>query len=80
MSDKSTGNNSGADNTSLGKNAAVKKECKVITLSGFAPENPLSKMGDVRFYVPSDAYSHVEIVHHTIIHYMLDMIMERKKV
>ena len=26
MSDKSTGNNSGADNTSLGKNAAVKKE------------------------------------------------------
>ena len=62
-----------------GVKTAQDKGCSVITLSGFCSDNPLSKMGDINFYVPADAYSHVEIIHHTICHYILEMIMERGK-
>jgi len=62
-----------------GVKAAQVKGCKVITLSGFAADNPLLAAGDINFYVPSEAYSHVEIIHHTILHYMLEMIMEGTK-
>lgn len=46
----------------------------VITLSGFAPDNPLRTMGNVNFYVPSDRYGFVEIAHLTILHAILDSI------
>ncbi|MFC1559497.1 SIS domain-containing protein [Candidatus Margulisiibacteriota bacterium] len=59
-----------------GVKAAESKKCKVITFSGFSPDNTLYKTGDLNFYVPSSAYSHVEIIHHTIIHYMLDMVIK----
>lgn len=59
-------------------NAAKNIGCKVITFSGFKKDNPLSKLGDINFYVPSDKYSHVEIIHHSICHYMLDIILEGK--
>ena len=68
-----------SENIVNGVKAAIKKECRIITLSGFSPDNPLCKMGDVNFYVPSDTYSHVEIIHHTICHYMLDIIIEKDK-
>lgn len=60
-----------------GVKAANAKGCKVITLSGFSVDNPLLGSGDINFYVPSQAYSHVEIIHHTILHYILEMIMEK---
>jgi D-sedoheptulose 7-phosphate isomerase len=60
-------------------NAAKTKKCGVITLSGFNPDNPLSKLGDLNFYAPAHEYGHVEIVHHSICHYILDIIVERKK-
>jgi D-sedoheptulose 7-phosphate isomerase len=56
---------------------AKNKGCSVVTLSGFSADNPLAKIGDINFYVPADAYSHVEIIHHTICHYILEMIIER---
>ena len=59
--------------------AAQRKECRVITLSGFAKDNPLRKMGDLNFYVPSGEYGHVELIHHSICHYVYDMLMERSK-
>ncbi len=62
-----------------GAKLASEKGCSVITLSGFSEDNPLSGMGDINFYVPSNAYSHVEIIHHTICHYILEMIMKRGK-
>jgi len=62
-----------------GAAAATKKDCHVVTLSGFSADNPLSGMGEINFYVPSKAYSQVEIIHDTIGHYMLDMIMADKK-
>jgi D-sedoheptulose 7-phosphate isomerase len=57
---------------------ATEKGCKVITLSGFSEDNPLLKLGDLNFYVPASAYSHVEIVHHSICHYALDILMGKR--
>jgi D-sedoheptulose 7-phosphate isomerase len=57
--------------------AASEKGCPAITLSGFRAGNPLSRMGEINFYVPSDAYSDVEIMHHSVCHYTLDMFIKR---
>jgi D-sedoheptulose 7-phosphate isomerase len=59
-------------------NTARKKECKVITMSGFAADTPLRLRGDLNFYVASDSYGHVEIVHLTLCHCILDTIMSRR--
>lgn len=52
--------------------AAFKKECGVYTFSGFKEDNPLRKLGDLNFYVPSFSYGFVEILHLYIIHSLLD--------
>jgi len=67
-----------SENIVLGVNAARAKQCKVITLSGFAVDNPLCSLGDVNFYVPAKAYGPVEILHHSICHCILDTIMSVK--
>lgn len=46
--------------------------CKIITLSGFDPKNPLRRMGDVNFHIASEDYGHVEIVHLSILHSMVN--------
>ena len=46
--------------------------CQVITLSGFAPDNPLRGMGDLNWYVKSLEYGFVEISHLVICHAILD--------
>lgn len=51
---------------------AKKSGCTVITFSGFKPDNPLRKMGDINFYLPSHSYGYVEILHLFIIHSILD--------
>lgn len=51
---------------------AKKSGCSVITFSGFKTDNPLRKMGDLNFYVPSFSYGYVEILHLFIIHNILD--------
>ena len=56
---------------------ARQKGCHIITLSGFARENPLQKMGDVNFYVPSHSYGYVEIAHLTICHCIVDELCKR---
>lgn len=55
--------------------AARIKGCDILTLSGFNPDNPLRKEGDINFYVPSSEYGIVEIAHMTIIHSILDIMM-----
>lgn len=47
-----------------------------VTLSGFAPDNPLRELGDVNFYVPSDRYGIVEVCHHAICHSILDAVID----
>jgi len=68
-----------SENILLGVGAALAKGCKVITLSGFDGDNPLSSLGDFNFYVPSNAYGPVEVLHHSICHCILDTIMQAKQ-
>jgi D-sedoheptulose 7-phosphate isomerase len=65
-------------NILLGAKAAREKQCQVITLSGFRPDNPLRSLGDYNFYVPAQTYGAVEIVHHSICHCLLDLINNKK--
>lgn len=53
--------------------------CSVITFSGFAPGNPLMKMGDLNFYLPSDSYGVVEVGHLLLIHAIVDQTIHQKK-
>lgn len=54
---------------------AKKLGLHVVTLSGFAPGNPLRREGDVNFYVPSSRYGIVEVAHHAILHAVVDQVM-----
>lgn len=62
-----------------GVEAAFRKGCRVITLSGFKPENPLRSAGDLNFYVPAENYGPVEVLHHSICHCILDYIRTNRK-
>lgn len=53
--------------------AARLRGCAVVTLSGFASDNPLRRSGDVNFYVASGEYGFVEIAHLALIHSWLDL-------
>ena len=67
-----------SENILRGVDAARKKSVDVITLSGFDHNNPLKSLGNYNFYVPSSKYGHVEILHHTICHCLLDTILMTK--
>jgi D-sedoheptulose 7-phosphate isomerase len=54
--------------------AARKRQCAVVTLSGFAADNPLRGRGDLNFYIASDRYGFVEIGHLTLCHAILDFL------
>lgn len=47
----------------------------VVTLSGFNPDNPLRKLGEANFYIPSSEYGIVEIGHLAICHAILDRLI-----
>jgi D-sedoheptulose 7-phosphate isomerase len=68
-----------SENVLFGVGAGRTKGCKVVTLSGFDRDNPLSSMGDYNFYVPSHSYGSVEIIHHSICHCIFDAIMREKE-
>lgn len=65
-----------SENILRGVRAATSKSCKVITLSGFKSDNPLSAMGDINYYVQAQEYGPVEIIHHSICHCILDTLMD----
>jgi D-sedoheptulose 7-phosphate isomerase len=67
-----------SENILLAVNMAKEKACKVITMAGFSDDTPLRFAGDLNFYVPSDTYGHVEIVHLTLCHCILDTIISRQ--
>ena len=62
-------------NILAGVEAAKKKQCSIITMSGFSPDNPLSTSGDLNFHVPDGNYGPVEILHQSLCHCILDRIM-----
>ena len=51
------------------------KGARVVTLSGFAPDNPLRHLGQINVYVPSKSYGHVEVTHLAVLHSLLDAIV-----
>jgi len=61
-----------------GTKKAIENNCKVITLSGFKSSNPLRKLGNINFYVPSECYGYIEIIHQAICHCILDILIENK--
>lgn len=59
--------------------AASRRGALIITLSGFKEDNPLRSLGYLNLYVPVCEYSHVEIIHHSLCHFILEMVIARKK-
>ena len=58
--------------------AAVTRGCRIVTLSGFKADNPLRRLGDVNFYVPSTVYGYVELTHAALAHFLTDCVMSRR--
>ncbi len=58
--------------------AARSRGCRVITFSGFSPDNPLRGMGDLNFHVSSDSYGLVEVAHMALAHYVTDSAIHNK--
>lgn len=56
---------------------AKEKKVTVITFTGFAPDNPARKSGDLSVYVPCDRYGIVESIHNLILQQVVDEILER---
>jgi len=56
---------------------AKDKNIKIITLTGFEKNNTLSKLGDINFYLNSKSYGIVECFHQTILHIILDTLIDK---
>lgn len=50
----------------------------LITISGFLPDNPLRKIGDLNLWVESSEYNIVEMTHHIWLVAIVDYIIETK--
>ena len=55
-----------------------KNNIELITLSGFNKNNPLSKLGRVNFHIPSKQYNFIEMSHHIILVYIVDVLAKNK--
>ena len=58
---------------------AKKMGYKVMTFTGFKPDNKLRQMGDINVYVPCMEYGIVESIHNMILQQIVDEIMEKDK-
>ncbi len=48
----------------------------VVSLSGFSPDNPLHRLGDLNLWVASDSYNIVEMTHHVWLLAIVDFLIE----
>jgi DNA-binding MurR/RpiR family transcriptional regulator len=48
----------------------------VVSLSGFSPDNPLRRLGDLNLWVASDSYNIVEMTHHVWLLAIVDYLIE----
>lgn len=55
-----------------GVRASLTRGCHVITLSGFSADNSLRHTGHLNFYVSSQVYGYVELVHSVLTHFLTD--------
>ena len=51
---------------------------KLITFSGFKKNNPLSKLGDINFHIKSNQYNFIEMSHHILLVYLVDVFAKNK--
>jgi len=68
-----------SENIIRAADAARKKGCDVITLSGFKSNNSLRCRGMINFYVPAENYGFVELGHSILTHYISDAAKDRIK-
>ncbi|HEY9764920.1 MAG TPA: SIS domain-containing protein [Chroococcales cyanobacterium] len=64
-------------NILAGASEGSRQGCQVVTLSAFEPENPLRRLGEINFYVPTGAYGYAEILHLCICHCILDGLIQK---
>ncbi|MDD3375227.1 MAG: SIS domain-containing protein [Candidatus Omnitrophica bacterium] len=57
---------------------ARRKSMHVITLSGFKGDNPLRMKGDINFWVETEAFGFLEILHSLILHWINDSIIGKE--
>ncbi len=70
--------------SSSGRSANILNACRrarargaaVITYTGFHPDNPLRRLGELNFHVASGSYGPVESAHAVLIHHLTDMVLE----
>ena len=67
-----------SENILRGVRAARTGGAKIITLSGFSPENPLRKLGDLNFYVASPKYGEVEVCHNVLTNRFADDLVAKR--
>ena len=51
----------------------------VVTLSGFANDNPLRKLGDINLWLDSKAYNYVENIHQVWLLSIVDLIIGKRE-
>lgn len=56
---------------------AKKKDCEIITFSGFKDDNKIIRSGNYNVYVPVCHYGMVESIHNLILQQIVDTIVER---
>ena len=61
------------------KSAKEKRFSSLITLSGFAPNNPLRQLGGINLWVDSKAYNFVETIHQLLLLAVVDLIIGKKE-
>ena len=59
--------------------AKNKKIAKIITFTGYNKDNPLSKLGDVNFWIDSKAYNFVENTHQVWLLTICDLIIGKRE-
>ena len=61
------------------KAASNKKISKIITFTGHNKNNPLSRLGDVNFWIDSKAYNFVENIHQVWLLTIVDLIIGKRE-
>ena len=61
------------------KAARNKKISKIITFTGHNKDNPLSKLGDINFWINSKAYNFVENIHQVWLLTIVDLIIGKRE-
>lgn len=62
-----------SSNILKGAQTALDKGIPLITLSGFLSQNPLSRMGELNFWIDRSDYGLVETAHFFLLHSIIDL-------